>query len=92
MQAAWAKAKLVVGRAEKPFAHLAGPVGATLASILRLGWSMPNRHTFKLADGLMIDMHDVCPVDVAKLATEAMTVRDGALSLIGQRLGGAPDY
>ena len=43
MQAAWTKAKLVVGRAEKPFAHVAGPAGATIASILRLGWSMPNR-------------------------------------------------
>ena len=82
--AAWTKAERVVGHAEVPFAQIAGPAGATAASILSLGWGMPNRRTLKLADGLEIDLHDICPVDVTALATEAMTVRDGALSLIGQ--------
>eukprot|EP00972_Heterocapsa_arctica_P048359 7131589-Heterocapsa_arctica.AAC.1 len=60
LKAAWRKAIVSVGLADRPFQAATGPAGATVASARRIGWRMCSPFDFLDAGGSRIALDDVC--------------------------------
>ena len=91
MRDSWKKAMVEVATAVRPFGAVVGPAGAMVASALRIGWKVPSPHHLQMADGVLLNLHEVAPKDVQLLATrDLMHVEARASSLVSS-VGGPPD-
>ena len=91
LEAAWRRASREVGLCSKPFTAVSGPAGATLASAMRIGWSMPNPECFRMADGALLLLDVVCPWVVSQFALDDLSRMEAASSSLAVRIGGPPD-
>ena len=90
LQAAWRSAQIEVGLAARPFAKVAGPAGAMLASCMRLGWRTPAFDHLMLPCGLLIDMNKVCPMQINLHARDRLRRVEAAGSDLAKRIGAPP--
>ena len=69
MEKAWRRAMVAAAGVEGPlWGIVIGPASATLASLRRIGWSWPSWRTFRAETGLLLDMHEVCPIGIRTMA------------------------
>ena len=64
MALVWKKAHADIGAHTHPFRHVAGLAGAMIASCMRLGWKVPRFDTLLIDDGTLLDLKQVCPMQV----------------------------
>ncbi|CAK0843011.1 unnamed protein product, partial [Prorocentrum cordatum] len=66
LQQAWRRQQQEVGM--KPaWARVRGPAGAVIMSIRRATWTWPAWHTFVSKEGFVLNMQEVCPMDIAAM-------------------------
>ncbi|CAK0863259.1 unnamed protein product [Prorocentrum cordatum] len=66
LQQAWRRQQQEVGM--KPdWARVRGPAGAVTMSIRRATWTWPAWHTFVSKEGFVLNMQEVCPMDIAAM-------------------------
>jgi len=74
MSRAWRTQVAKIGLAPKPWKEVAGPAGAVVATLRRIGWASPAPGVWKEKGGVLLDLGEVTPaalkLKVAK-ATEA---------------------
>ena len=56
----------LVGLAEQPWRHIAGPASAVVATLKRIGWSAPGPDHFCDRGGRVFDLKTVHPFEVAR--------------------------
>ena len=91
METAWRRAAIEVGLRAKPFSAISGPAGATLASALRIGWSMPGPFCFRISDGTLLQLDSECPWVVKQFALDDLMRLEAAASSLAAQVGGPPD-
>ena len=91
LQVTWQRAQCVVGVSQRPFGQVCGPAGATIASCMRLGWKSPSPRHFINADGVLLDLDFLCPLQVKLHAEDDCLRAEAASSTLATRIGGPPD-
>ena len=79
------------GSADRPFQTVKGPAGAVLASATRLGWRVPSAFAFVNREGIVLDLHDVCPAEIGAHAARDLAAVEAAECTLARRIGGPPD-
>ena len=70
---AFKRARLALSAARRPWAVVRGPAAATLASVERLGWIMPNVTTFVTDRGRVLDLNADPPIVVQREVHDAVS-------------------
>ena len=91
LQTVWKGAHVNIAGSQTPFRRVAGPGGAMLASCLRIGWKCPSFSHLARANGEVLDLRVVCPMQVLKHATADLSRLEAGNSSLAKRIGGAPD-
>ena len=91
LKVAWQRAHTLIGTSQTPFRHVAGPGGAALASCMRIGWRLPRYDTIIKADGSLLDMTIVCPMQIRLHAARDLRRTEAEASSLAMKIGGPPD-
>ena len=91
LKVVWRRAHSLIAAKASPFRHVAGPGGAMLASCMRLGWKWPRDDHILKADGCLLHLGFVCPMQVKLHALHDLHRHEAGNSSLATRLGGPPD-
>ena len=92
MHNAWWHALNTVGSsATNDCKHISDAAGAAVNAVQRLGWGFPSATTVMRCDGVMLDMHVVCPKQLLLHAARDLKAFEAGESSLASYIGGPPD-
>jgi hypothetical protein len=72
MNRAWRRQAIRLGWSKRPWSLVAGPAGAVVLTLKRLGWVASTAFNWKTQDGVCLDIRDDAPKSIRKLIFEAV--------------------
>ena len=69
-----------------------GPASAAVAAAEQIGWGVPSWHSFSRADGMILELDDVCPKQLLKFARRDSSDLEAASCTIASLIGCTPDF